>query len=151
MLYAGQERLQSLSREGASCRVAHRNGKHQRHTSFLRFHRLLCGINGCFGIQRIEYGLNKQSIYTTLQQRLHLLHISIHQLIICQASQRRVVHIWRNAQRFVCRTHIAQYKTRFHRCFRRIFICQCPCNLRSCQIDVTAIVFHLIISHRHPL
>ena len=151
MLHTRQESLQCLSRKCTTSRVAHRDGKHQRKTLPCRFHRLFCRIDGSLGIERIKDGFDEQGIHAPLDESLHLLHVGIHQFIVSEATQSRIVHIGRDAQRLVRRTHIAQHKTRFHRCFLCVFIRQLTGNLRTSQIHLTAIPLHVVISHRHPL
>ena len=151
MLHTCQERLQSLSGKGSSSGIAHRNGEHQRHTDFSRFHRLFRRIDGSFGIERIKDGFYQECVHATLQKCLHLLHIGSHQFVVSEATQSRVVHIGRNAQRLVGWSYITQYKTRFHRSFSGVFISQLTGNPCTSQVHLTAILLHIIVSHRHSL
>ena len=113
---AGQEGIECLSAERASGKVTDCNTEHngQIHTALAHHRR--GSIDGTLGVQRIKDGLNKQSIHPTLNESIHLFHISIKQLTIRQIATGGITDVRRHRARFVCRTDTTGHKARLVIC-----------------------------------
>ena len=85
--------IESLSAQGASCKVAHGDAKHYRqllaHAS-AHFHSC---VDGSLSIKRVEHSLNEHSIHSTLCQRLNLLHIVGVESKVVEVACGRVAHV----------------------------------------------------------
>ena len=68
------------------------------------------GIDCTFGIERIEDGLDEDSVYPTLHERVDLFHIIVPQLVVGQFARSRIGDIGRNRERLVCRPHGSRHK-----------------------------------------
>ena len=111
----GQEGIERLTAERASCQITDGHGEHDRHFPALFHHRLHRSINSSFGIQCVEDGLYQQSIHATGNQTVHLFEISLYQFIVSEISGSRIVHIRRHRTGLIRRACRASHKSRFLR------------------------------------
>ena len=93
MAHRGEEGIERLSREGASCRIGDGHRKHQRHTASHALHHLLGCIDGRLSIERIKDGFDEQRIHASFDECLHLLVVGFHKFVVSDGTHGRVIHV----------------------------------------------------------
>ena len=104
----GAEGLDGLPRKGATALVGQRARDHHRQATTC----LLDSIEGRFGIERVEDGLDQDDVGTALHQPLDLLLIGSGQLGEGYLARRGVGDIGRERGGAICRAYRSGYKAR---------------------------------------
>ena len=69
------------------------------------------GIDGTFGIEGVEDGLDEESVHPTLDKSVSLFHISLKEFIVGYLTSSGVADIWRHRQSLVGRSDGTCHKT----------------------------------------
>ena len=117
--YRRVKSLQSLPRKGASTAVAHRSRNDKREASvgrkpvgdaFIRHEILVVkqafeGVNGGFGVERVEACLQEEYVCAALDEALDLFGVGLGHLVERHGARRRVVNDGRKRERLRRRPH----------------------------------------------
>ena len=98
----GKKALYGLSAKGSSSQVAHRHTEHDGQFNALHLHLGHGGIDGSFGVKRVEYGFYQDGVYTALYQCAHLFAIGIKQLVVGNVACGGIAYVGTHRASFVC-------------------------------------------------
>ena len=143
MLNRSQEGIQRLAGQGTAGRIGNGDGEHQRHAAARIVHRLPGGIEGGFGIERVEDGLDEQRIDPTLQQGCHLLAVGIGQVVEGQGTVSGIAHIGAHGASLVGRTYGAGHEAGL--LGRREGIGCLTGQTGGGQVDIAHAMLHMVV------
>ena len=141
--------LDGLPRQYASRFVADSHAEHQGHPAPHPAHCFLGGIDTGLGVQGVENGFQKNGIYSSLDERRHLLSIGIGQLIKRNSAHCGIVDIGTDGAGFACGPDRTKHETGF--LGSGVPVCHLACQSHSRMIDVLHQMFATVVSKRYAL
>ena len=105
------EGLDRLARENAARSVGDGAGDHHGQTDAPRFEHLFHGVDGRFGIERVEDGFDQHDVDAAVEQAVHLLDVGEAQFVESDVARARVVDVGGNGGRLGLRAQCARHET----------------------------------------
>ena len=107
---AGQEGVEGLSTQRASCQITDCSTQHDGHLTATLLHGSQRGVDSHLCIQGVKDGLYQQGVNTTLQQGVGLFQIGVKQRVVGQITQCGIADIRRHRACLVGRSNGTSHK-----------------------------------------